>query len=338
MTYQPKGLELGTTLYSLTTQFHGREYTFKELVRKVAAEGIGPGLEVVGFQSIKGFPVVSDQFKDEFLQLMDETNLVPSCLGINADIRINPDKPMSENESVEYHIRQLEAAAKLKFPLVRYQYPAGPSVIEKLVPTAERLNVKLGLEIHAPHHTQHPDVMAYREMYDRVNSPMLGFIPDFGSTARTVPPSFFEAQRIQGCPEDLIKLAQDIWHQDGDPYERRNIYIEQARKRGFEDRLIMSLVIIFGLFNRVAPESWAEIMHQVIHIHGKFFDFDDDGNEIAVDYERVLPVFVDGGFNGFMSSEYEGHMWNDADGFDKIKRHHTLARRILTSLKGEGNE
>ncbi|WP_156417036.1 sugar phosphate isomerase/epimerase family protein [Sphingopyxis sp. H050] len=329
MTDSTSGLKLGTTLYSMTPAFHGREYTFEQLVRKVAAENLGPGLEVVGFQSIKGFPVVTDEYAGWFKDLIAETGLTLSCLGINADIRIDPDKPMSDDESVTYHERQLEAAAKLGFPLVRYQYPAGPAVIERLAPAAERLGVKMGLEIHAPHHTQHPDVLAYREMYERVGSPMLGFIPDFGASARAVPPSFFEAQRENGIPEDLITLAQEFWHQEGDPYARRERYIAAAREKGYPDREIMSLVIIFGLFSRAAPESWAEIMHQVIHIHGKFFDFDDNGDEIAVDYARVLPVFVKGGYSGFMSSEYEGHMWNDADGFDKIRRHHAMANRFM---------
>ncbi|HWI87555.1 MAG TPA: TIM barrel protein [Sphingomonas sp.] len=333
MTDQAKpGLKLGTTLYSLTTQFHAREYTFEELVRKVAAENLGPGLEVVGFQSFRGFPHISDETADAFKALIDETGLTPSCLGINADLRLDPDRPMTDDESLAYHVAQLEAAAKLGFPLVRYQYPAGPAVIERLAPMAERLNVKLGLEIHAPHHPNHPDVIAYREMYERVGSPFLGFIPDFGASARTVPPSFFEAQLALGVPADLIALAKEAWHKDGEPYECRDAYVAGARARGFDDRQINALLFIFGLFSRASPTSWAEIMPQVIHIHGKFFDFDDNGDEIAVDYASTLPVFVEGGYDGYMSSEYEGHMWNDADGFDKIRRHHALARRILDPL------
>lgn len=329
MTDNRSGPKLGTTLYSMTTQFHAREYTFEQLVRKVAAEKLGPGLEVVGFQSFRGFPSISDETADNFKALIAETGLVPSCLGINADLRLDPDRPMTDDESLAYHVRQLEAAAKLGFPLVRYQYPAGTAVIERLVPTAERLGVKLGLEVHAPHHPNHPDILAYREMYERVGSDHLGFIPDFGATARAVPPSFFEAQIANGVPADLVALAKEWWARDGEPYDRRDAYIAEARARGFDDRRIMALVIIFGLFARADPRSWAEIMDQVIHVHAKFFDFDESGEELAVDYASILPVFVEGGYQGYMSSEYEGHMWNDADGFDKIRRHHRLERRIL---------
>jgi sugar phosphate isomerase/epimerase len=333
MTTQPaKGLKLGTTLYSLTTEYHSRKYGFADLIRKVAAEGIGPGLEVVGFQSIRGFPEVSDEFADEFRGLIEETGLVPSCLGINADININRKQPMTDDESVAYHTRQLEAAAKLRFPVARYQYPAGPKVIERLAPVAEKLEVKLGLEIHAPHHSQHPDVLAFREMYERVKSPYLGFIPDMGSTARTVPPSFFEARQASGVPAELLEIAKDYWHRDGDPHEKQDAFIAEGKARGYSDLHIMPVMMIFGLFGRAAPESWAEIIPQCVHIHGKFFDFEDDGEEIAVDWKRVLPVFVNGGYDGYMSSEYEGHMWTDFDGFDRIKRHHAHVSQIMDTL------
>ncbi|NHN36868.1 sugar phosphate isomerase/epimerase [Pseudomaricurvus alcaniphilus] len=325
-------LKLGTTLYSLTTEFYSKRFSFEELVRKVASENIGPGLEVVGFQSIKGFPVVCDEFAAKFKDLLAETALIPTCLGVNTDLWINPNRPMSEDENVQYHERQLEAAAKLGFTLVRYQLLAGPSVIERCLPCAERLGVKMGLEIHAPHHAQHPDIIEFREMYERVGSPMLGFIPDFGSTSRAVPPSFLAAQRAKGVPDELIALSEKIWLAEGKSSERKSHYIDAARAQGFDEHWILSLAGMFSLFGRAKPESWMEIMPQVIHIHGKFFDFDEQGDEVSVDMARILPLVVESGYDGFMSSEYEGHIWSEEDGFEKIKRHHALARRILSSL------
>jgi len=53
-------IRLGTTIYSLTNEYHSRRYSFEALVQKVAELGIGPGLEVVGFQSFREFPNISD--------------------------------------------------------------------------------------------------------------------------------------------------------------------------------------------------------------------------------------------------------------------------------------
>jgi len=46
----------GVTLYSFTRPFHAREYDLEGLIRKVAADGFGPGLEIIGFSSLRDFP------------------------------------------------------------------------------------------------------------------------------------------------------------------------------------------------------------------------------------------------------------------------------------------
>lgn len=333
MNQQIKGLHLGTTLYSLTNQFHGREYSFEELIREVAKQNLGPGLEIVGFQSIRGFPVVTDNFAAKFKDLIAETGLTPTCLGINADIMLDPEHPMTDDESVSYQARQIEAAAKLGFPVVRYQYPAGAEVIRKLVPTAEKYGVKLGLEVHAPHHPNHPIILAYREMYEQEKSPMLGFIPDMGATARTVPPSFFETALHNGVPAQLIELAKEFWHDsNGEPYERQAKFKAKAESLNYSAVHISELLIIFGLFGKQKPETWKDIIPQSVHMHGKFFDFDSNGEDIAIDYKKLIPIFVQNGYNGYMSSEYEGHMWTDSNGFDKLKKHHKLLNSILANV------
>ena len=121
-----QGVRLGTTLFSLTNEFHSLQYSFEELIAKVGALGLGPGLEVIGFQSIRGFPEISDEFADRFKGLLAEHNLVPTCLAVNADVAIRRGQTMTTEESVRYHEPQIRAAAKLGFPVARYQYAAGP--------------------------------------------------------------------------------------------------------------------------------------------------------------------------------------------------------------------
>ena len=55
--------------------------------------------------------------------------------------------------------------------------------------------------------------------------------------------------------------------------------------------------------------------------------------QAAVDYESLLPVFVEGGYTGYMSSEWEGHMWSDAGGLENVQHHHELCRRILGNMQ-----
>jgi sugar phosphate isomerase/epimerase len=324
-------MKLGTTLYALTNEYLSRRYSFEDLLAQTAARSIGPGLEVVGFQSIRGFPVITDEFADRFKELVAKHKLVPTSLAINADQEIRRGRVMSDDEMVAYHEPQIRAAAKLGFPVARYQYGAGPEVIRRLVPLAEELNVRLGLEIHAPQHANHPDVIKYREMYAQVRSPFLGWIPDFSSTAKTVPPSFLEFFRAKGVPESLICLAMEIWYSEGDAFKRMMQYKEKARASGADEAQLNELSLIFPMFGKQDPRSWLELMPEVVHIHGKFFGFDAAGNEEAIDYPALLPLFRDGGFTGYMSSEWEGHMYSDADAFQMIENHQAMCRRILAT-------
>ena len=212
-----KGLRLGSTLFSFTNEYHSRQYSLEQLLEEVAKRNIGPGVEIVGFSAIRGFPHTSDEFASHFRDLIAKLGLEPSCLGINADVYLRPDQPMTADESLAYHRAQIESAAKLGFPVARYQFLAGPEVIRRLLPTAEKLNVKLGLEIHAPHKVDSVEVMQYREMYAKENSPYLGFIPDFGASATAISPAFLRYVRKLGLPEGLISLAQKMWAEPEDP-------------------------------------------------------------------------------------------------------------------------
>ena len=74
-------------------------------------------------------------------------------------------------------------------------------------------------------------------------------------------------------------------------------------------------------------------MPWIRHVHGKFFDIDETGNEQAVDHETLLRDLVEGGYTGFISSEWEGWHWIDnKDPFDEIAAQHDLSRRVLRGL------
>lgn len=325
------GPRMGSTLYAFTNEFLSRRYSFEGLLHEIADRQIGPGVEVVGFQSFRDFPNLSDRTVEEFRALVEELGLEPTSLGINADQEILRGKPLGEDEMVAYHEPQIRAAARLGFPIVRYQYGAGPNVIRRLAPLAEDLGVKLGLEIHSPQHAEDPIVLAYREMYAQVNSSALGWIPDFSSTARMPPPSFLRSFLERGASEKLVELANDAWQQPGDGQERMAEFARRAEAEGHDPLHYNALGLIFTMYGNKDPKSWMPLMDRVIHIHGKFFGFDEDGREEAIDYETLLPMFRDAGFNGTISSEWEGHAYSNADAFMMVEQHQAMCRRILGS-------
>ncbi len=327
-----KGFRLGSTLYSFTNEWHERRYTLDGLIERVAALGLGPGLEVIGFSSIRGFPRVSDEFAGHFKDLVARHGLVPSCLSINADMALRRGTMMSVDEAVAYHVPQIEAAAKLGFPVVRCQFAAPVEVLLRLLPLAEKHGIRMGPEVHAPLNPDAPPVVAYREAYEKARSPLLGFIPDFGCAARNLPPTYVANLRRQELPEPLIELALEVWHLPRDAGWKRQEFARRVEPLQADPADVSALSVMFNILSPGDAAMWKPILPQVIHVHGKFYDFDASGNESSIPYDELLPVFHDGGFEGFMSSEWEGHLYmRGVDAFDMVARHQALARRILAS-------
>jgi len=334
--------KLGTTLYSFTRDFHGRKIPFDDAVRRVSELGLGPGLEVVGFQSFRNWPHLSVEQIREFRTLIDETGLTPSAIGANADAGIRRDRLLTADELVAYMEPQIIAAKQLGFPVVRVQYSLTPDDMERLLPLAERENVKLGIEIHAHHSPKHPVMEALRERYEKLGSPLLGFIPDWGSSMRRIPPSRIDAARKIGLSERYLERISDAWHEQHQygaivddsklpaMYETAYRIVEEEGAGSAGQPFARNTI---GLFGHADPTDWEIVAPWTVHMHGKFYDIDENGDEPSVPVREILSVFLDAGYDGFISSEWEGWHWNlDADGWEMIGRQQQLERRIIDEL------
>ena len=301
---------------------------------RAAEQGLGPGLEVIAFQSFRGFPRISMELERRFLSLVDQHGWELSCLDGNVDVAVRADRLLDEDETVEYLAAQLETAGRLGFPVLRIQNQATPAVVERLLPLAERLHVKLGMEIHAPETVRSPWVLALRELYARLDSPYLGFIPDFGASTRGISPSVFEVFRAKGVSPDLLDRIAERWDELGarefEAHEEIDNFIGLAHSLGAGDHAVNLAVFAVGIHGHQEPQDWAEIMTDVVHVHGKFFEIRDDGREPVVPVEELIDVLVEGGYDGYVSSEYEGWHWNtEADAFEQVARMQELCRSAL---------
>lgn len=326
----------GVTLYSFTRPFHAREYDLEGLIRSVSARGFGPALELVGFGSLRGFPDLDQERVRWFRDLLDEVELVPSTLSINADIGLHRDRLLSQDELIEYMRRQIETAERLGFSTARVQISLTPDSMEKLLPVAERHHVVLALEVHADQYATHPRILALRDRYESLASPYLGFTMDWGATVRGIAPSLLEAYRRRGLPEALLTEAQELWGRfaaDGPPAdaaehgERFGRFIGLAREHGRGDIGIDLGVNATGLFGAAAVHTWNEIAPWIRHVHGKFFGIEESGQEPSVPVAELITLLVENGYSGAVSTEYEGWHWNNwQDPFDIVEAEHVLQR------------
>ncbi|WP_125130605.1 sugar phosphate isomerase/epimerase [Microbacterium sp. 10M-3C3] len=333
----------GVTLYSFTRAFHGREYDLEQLIRKVADEGYGPGLEIIGFSSFRGFPDIDDAFAGRFSDLIDEVGLVRTSLAVNADIGIHRDRLLNQDELIEYMRRQIAAAAKLGFPIARVQISLTPDSMAQLAPIAEDYGVTLALEVHADQYASHPRILALRDRYEEVGSPFLGFTMDWGATVSGFAPSLIEAYRRRGASEELLAAVVQLWndfYEQGPPADqaehgqRFGRFIGLAHQHGRPDLGIDMGINGTGLFGPARVDDWLEIMPWIRHVHGKFFGIDENHQEPSVPVADLVTLLVENGYSGAISSEYEGWHWNHWQNPFEIIRDEQAVQRAAAEAAG----
>ena len=62
-------------------------------------------------------------------------------------------------------------------------------------------------------------------------------------------------------------------------------------------------------------------------MHAKFTDMNDDHTEPHIPWESIIPVLREGGFRGYLSSEYEGErtLYRASD---VLRRQQVMLRRL----------
>jgi sugar phosphate isomerase/epimerase len=323
---------LGLTLYSASAEFRAGWYDFDGLLNRVAELGIGPGIEIVASQVLPTYPHVTDGFVRSWQEAFDKHGFTASSFGANLDMGRRRDRDMTPDEEYEFTQTLFRGAKKLGFPLVRIQ-SAKPELLRRLLPLAEDLELKLAYEIHAPLGPNSPEIMKVRDVYAELDSPLLGFVADFSSTMHSMSPTLLRAVRRAGLDDEAVQKLQAIWATDAPMRVRQEEFIAYLRGRDFDPARLGSFAhLAFNMHGHVSPTEWADIMPQIMHVHAKFYDIDEQGNEPAIDYPELVRVFVEGGYRGYWSSEWEGHAFAELGEVDPlllVRQQHDLIRRSM---------
>lgn len=72
-----------------------------------------------------------------------------------------------------------------------------------------------------------------------------------------------------------------------------------------------------------------ELMPYAKGVSAKTYDFDPEGNESTIDYERIMRIVLDAGYRGHVGIEYEGDALSEVEGIRKSKELLTRLREQL---------
>ena len=323
----------GVSLYSFQQLYYLREKTLEELVEIAAGMG-ALGIETIAEQMMPGFPHLPDSFYEQWHGWMERYGTTPSAHDGFFDTLLWKDRALTEEEAVAMLRRDVEHAAKLGCTVVRTLHQAPPSAVEAVVPDLERHGLALVFEIHNPRHFDDENNTQWLPLFERYPA-QLGYLLDLGIFVRRLPRVMMERFLRDGAQERVVQHVVDRYDEAIASGADR-VYLQElpdeveAMDPSETDRRVVRYA---SRFIWEDPERIRGVAKHIHHVHAKFWEMTDDGEEYSIPYEEVVPVLVDAGYAGWISSEYEGQRHvQDAlpvDEIEQVRRHQQLLHRIL---------
>lgn len=321
-------MRLGVSTFSLTNEWLSRRYTPESMLERIAEAGLGPGLEIIGQQTWRDYPRLTQEQVLDFRRLCERLGLEPAAIGGYADLLRRQDRAMTVEECVEALEAQIEVASGLGFPVMRLHVGVPVPAIERLVSAAERAGVALATEFQGPQSPDDPALQALLDLRERMSgSPAIALVLDFSVAMRAIPRSFAAAVCSAGMARRDLDRIVELWRNGAQVGELFAAIATTGAPGRAQDEARSGFV----RFGRQDPASWASLVPLVAHAHAKFWEIDGTGDDPTTDSRGVVDTLLAGDFQGVVTSEWGGSAWvdlDDANGFAIVAQHQQLLARL----------
>jgi len=288
-----KGPQRGVSIYSYSGEL-GITMTLEDCFKDMYDMG-ATGIEILANGHIDGYPHPTAAWIDKWHELCETYNVTPVEYGHWVDSRRYKDHTLTAAESLEMLVEDFRIANKLGFTVLRTKL----GVIDDTLTPVE--NWREFIEMALP----------YAEEYN-----------------------------VRMCPEIHIPTALS-----GQMVTDYVEFIEKKNTKWF------GLNIDFGTFQNKwntpngrspmpgmpedgspcsYPSDLRPLLKYIYCCHAKFNNMNENFEETTIPYAEIIKEFVDGGWNGYFLSEYEG-AHKDEPGFvsDQLRKQHVMMKRLL---------
>lgn len=322
-------IKRSVSFYSYQEAYYKGDCTLEDMIRFTGETLKAEGVEILAEQTPVGrFPDPTDEDVDRWHSWMEKYNTKPSCLDSFIDWYLYKNRTLTLKEQVKQMERDIRLARRLGFPVIRVLCPVRKEVVEASIPIAEYYGVKMGLEVHSPMKLSARWITEYMDMVVKSGSKYAGIIPDFGIFMMRPAKKQLDKARAGGARDEV--LSQIIsWCESHIPFAEM---VANANALGVNDAE-MSVVQSFARNVFTDPEELRAFAPYIFHCHGKFYDMDENCRETSIDYENPIRVLREIGYEGYISSEFEGQRLYGVDEvcdeFEQVRRHQAMLKRLV---------
>jgi sugar phosphate isomerase/epimerase len=342
-------IKLGVSLYSYQDNYYFHKHDLEGCIAAAAGAG-AEGFEIFPDAMIPEWPYISDAFVDHFFGLQERYGVKCVCVDHFSDTRMWKNKNLSDDELFERGVMYIKAAAKLGAPAIRLLHEehlgsrsffkrdyhlTNSAIAERMLPVCAEYNVMMALECHSPTTVDDPCHEPYLEAAARLGLPFVGLQADFSSYEYCASSADIGMYVRLGGTEKILNYFRDS--QRAAYFAGREFVFgeitDQIEKMGPNDVDKRFLAFQSRHHGPASYETLKNYAARLVYVHGKFYDIDANGEVDNMDYAKIMQALVDGGYKGFVCSEFEGNRrMNDAgwcDEIEYVRKHHILMRKCL---------
>lgn len=320
-------IKLAVSLYSFSSEYINGVLDLDGILKKAKEMGY-EGIEIVAAQMVPNYPYPTDEWLYSFKELLQKYELSPVCWSAYIDMGIHSDRDLSDEEIIEYTLNDMIYAKKAGFPLVRTQHSISPAIFKKMLPFCEKLDIKLAIEMHHPHHPEVDEWKEYIKICKTEGKGYLGIVPDCG-IFQNYPHKLFLDQALEmGFRSNILDRVVAL-HATDTPLE---VVINSENLTADE---IVVAKDLYSTFNHPARvEQLKDLIDISFYFHGKFYYAYEGENDRCIPYDEIMNELTWLSYNGYMACEYEGHHFVDCyevTAEEQLTRYVDMHCRILQS-------
>jgi sugar phosphate isomerase/epimerase len=322
-------IKRGVSLYSFQEEMFLGRMGIEDCVAFASSIG-AKGIEILPEQNMPTFPRIDDAQIDWWRNLMAKHGTELTCYDMFLDTKLRKDRLMTDEEQVESIRRDLTLCNRLGIRNMRMLVFIRPDILAKCVPYAEELDVHMGVEVHAPWHLEHAWILRTIEEADRLGTKHLGILPDMGIFVKHYPPVYRARFERQGARPEVTQFIVDQHEQK--VMAEYTIYEVAVKMRGNKAEVAMAETLRHSPYAN--PKRIREYIPYFRHIQAKFYEMNADCTDPSIAYDEVIGALARGGWDGYLSSEYEGNRWiqdvQEVDSREQVRRQHVMFDRLIT--------
>lgn len=325
-------IKRGVTSYSYRDLFRAKQMTLEDYLKE--ASDIGAyGLETNLSGLVPGFPNPSDKWVGQWFELMEKYHTVPIADSQYLEQYITRTHAQTVDEAVSNIESDLKIAKRLGFKYIRVLPMVSVEVLDKAAPLGEKYGVSLSLEIHPPMNLDGALFNKWVEIIHKHQGKGIGMTLDFGVFQyRPRYPQRDGAIREGTLTEAIVNYVEKA-KADGVPKEAVAAEVAKRSSKPGDVKYV-------DTFYSVKMEDPKLLLPHLAHIldsHAKFWGVGEDLHDYSIAYDKVIPVLIQGGYSGYLMSEYEGTPVMGSDGLmttpvEEVRRQQVMLRRLLGEI------